>query len=109
QIICPVYDCEKIKNVPYVDSVIVDNGNQLTIFLINRTNEQQKITIEHDFNLLDQGEHYTLTSSDLLDKNTREEPEKIKPEINYFSIEKHDELNVGIEKYSWNVIRIKKM
>ncbi|EPI22316.1 hypothetical protein D352_01534 [Enterococcus faecium LA4B-2] len=34
---------------------------------------------------------------------------KIKPEINYFSIEKHDELNVGIEKYSWNVIRIKKM
>ncbi|WP_316479521.1 hypothetical protein, partial [Enterococcus faecium] len=28
QIICPVYDCEKIKNVPYVDSVIVDNGNQ---------------------------------------------------------------------------------
>uniref|UniRef100_UPI00226FC5BD hypothetical protein n=1 Tax=Enterococcus faecium TaxID=1352 RepID=UPI00226FC5BD len=35
--------------------------------------------------------------------------EKIKPEINYFSIEKHDELNVGIEKYSWNVIRIKKM
>ncbi|EOL63483.1 TPA: alpha-N-arabinofuranosidase [Enterococcus faecium] len=109
QIICPVYDCEKIKNVPYVDSVIVDNGNQLTIFLINRTNEQQKITIEHDFNLLDQGERYTLTSSDLLDKNTREEPEKIKPEINYFSIEKHDELNVGIEKYSWNVIRIKKM
>ncbi|EME7160704.1 alpha-N-arabinofuranosidase [Enterococcus faecium] len=109
RIICPVYDCEKIKNVPYVDSVIVDNGNQLTIFLINRTNEQQKITIEHDFNLLDQGEHYTLTSSDLLDKNTREEPEKIRPEINYFSIEKHDELNVGIEKYSWNVIRIKKM
>ncbi|MBL4993698.1 alpha-L-arabinofuranosidase [Enterococcus xinjiangensis] len=109
QIICPVYDCEKIKKVPYVDSVVVDNGNQLTIFLINRTNEQQNVMIEHNFNLLDQGEHYALTSSDLLDKNTREEPEKIKPEINYFSIEKHDELNVGIEKYSWNVIRIKKM
>lgn len=104
----PTYDCEKIKNVPFVDSVIVENEDELVLFLVNRRDQAQTVSLDHDFDLAEQGEHIVLKSEQLLDKNLRETPNKISPETTSIAFAEKQRLVVSVEKYSWNVIKIKK-
>ncbi|MGC6769351.1 alpha-N-arabinofuranosidase [Enterococcus sp. LJL51] len=105
----PTYDCEKIKNVPFVDSVVVENEKELVIFAVNRTDQKQTIIVDHDFSLAENGEHIQLQSEELLDKNRRETPDKIQPKKQTVSIDKEQTVTVEVGKYSWNVFKIKKV
>lgn len=104
----PTYDCEKIKDVPFVDSVVVENETELVVFCVNRGNQKQIVSLDHDFDLASEGEHIVLKSEQLLDKNLRETPNKIVPQTKKIQFSDKRKLVVSVEMYSWNVIKIKK-
>ncbi|OTP10284.1 alpha-N-arabinofuranosidase [Enterococcus sp. 10A9_DIV0425] len=108
RIVCPTYDCEKVQDVPVVDSVIVVNDIELVIFLVNRTKEASEINLHHDFCLAQEARQIVLKSQNLLDKNTIDTPHVILPKEEKVNIGGGNRIEFIIEGYSWNVIRIKK-
>jgi alpha-N-arabinofuranosidase len=105
----PTYDCEKVKNVPIVDSVVIENQQELVLFLVNRGEQKQTIHLDHDFALSQTAEHIVLKSDTLFAKNLRETPNKIVPESKEIVFENEEAITVTVEKYSWNVVKIKKL
>ena len=105
----PVYHCEKIREVPLVDSVVVEAEEELVLFLVNRSQEAHTITLNHDFQLAAEGEQIILGSEHLSDKNLRETPNKIRPEYKRLVINQQGDVTLAIDGYSWNVIKLKKL
>ena len=105
----PTYDCEKIKDVPIVDSVVIENKQEVVMFLVNRGDQNHTIYLDHDFDLSLTAEQIVLKSETLLDKNLRETPNKIVPNTKEITFEKNSMIAVTAEKYSWNVVKIKKL
>lgn len=103
----PVYDCEKIKNVSVIDSVVVDDGEYIALFLVNRSEKKQQVSFDCDVSLEKQGEHIELISENLLDKNLSEAPNKIAPTSKAINF-KENQITLSLKGYSWNVVRVKK-
>lgn len=102
----PVYHTEMFKNVPYQDFVIVDDGEGLNVFVINKHEEPTEVNldIEHRRSLcFEKVEHHVLTSENLEDKNTKNATNNVIPKI-----EKKDlsHKKITLAPYSWNVVRI---
>ncbi len=103
---CDSYDTEKIKNVPYVDSaaVISDDGNEITIFAVNRSlNEACDLniaTLGYDNCSLTQ--HIAMEGDDLKAVNTADSPDNVIP------IEKAISENISLSPHSWNMLIFKK-
>lgn len=103
---CDSYDTEKIKNVPYVDSaaVISDDGNEITIFAVNRSlNEACDLNIAtlgyDDYSLT---QHIAMEGDDLKAVNTADSPD------NVFPVEKAISENISLSPHSWNMLIFKK-
>lgn len=105
----PTYDTNIYKNVSFVDAVVVDSGKELVCFIVNRSNKEETITLNTDFTLSGNYQHSELASTNLTDKNTRENPTLIQPkEIkNQVSIS-GSKIHITIAPYSWNTIRVGK-
>ena len=103
---CDSYDTEKIKNVPYVDSaaVISDDGNEITIFAVNRSlNEACDLniaTLGYDDCSLTQ--HIAMEGDDLKAVNTADSPDNVIP------VEKAISENISLSPHSWNMLIFKK-
>lgn len=103
---CDSYDTEKIKNVPYVDSaaVISDDGNEITIFAVNRSlNEACDLniaTLGYDGYSLTQ--HIAMEGDDLKAVNTADSPANVIP------VEKAISENISLSPHSWNMLIFKK-
>ena len=103
---CDSYDTEKIKNVPYVDSaaVISDDGNEITIFAVNRSlNEACDLniaTLGYDNCSLTQ--HIAMEGDDLKAVNTADSPDNVIP------VEKAISENISLSPHSWNMLIFKK-
>ena len=104
----PKYDVEKIRNVEYVDSCVVENEAGLVLFLVNRQETSQEVSLEHDYvDEFASWQHQALFSDNLLDQNTREQPQKIRPQELHDTISRADQtLTIQVKPYSWNVITI---
>ena len=103
---CDSYDTEKIKNVPYVDSaaVISDDGNEITIFAVNRSlNEACDLNIAtlgyDDYSLT---QHIAMEGDDLKAVNTADSPDNVIP------VEKAISENISLSPHSWNMLIFKK-
>lgn len=103
---CDSYDTEKIKNVPYVDSaaVISDDGNEITIFAVNRSlNEACDLNIAtlgyDNYNLT---QHIAMEGDDLKAVNTADSPDNVIP------VEKAISENISLSPHSWNMLIFKK-
>lgn len=105
----PTYINEEFGQVPYVDSVIVENTDELILFCVNRMSSEQSIEVNHDFDLETDAVHSCLRSSNLFDRNTREAPDTIKlEETSVLQVNHKNQLAVVLPAYSWNVFKIKK-
>ena len=106
----PTYGTEKITNVQVIDSCIVENDNEVVLFFVNRSNNQQIVYFQGDIPFLDKYEHIELSSSNLQDKNTKKSPYKIRPKQNIDTV-KIENMSIEIEltPYSWNVVRLNKI
>lgn len=103
---CDSYDTEKIKNVPYVDSaaVISDDGNEITIFAVNRSLDEacdlNIATLGYDDYSLTQ--HIAMEGDDLKAVNTADSPDNVIP------VEKAISENISLSPHSWNMLIFKK-
>ena len=103
---CDSYDTEKIKNVPYVDSaaVISDDGNEITIFAVNRSLDEacdlNIATLGYDDYSLTQ--HIAMEGDDLKAVNTAASPDNVIP------VEKAISDNISLSPHSWNMLIFKK-
>lgn len=104
----PVYHNKDYGDVPVIDSVVVLNEENrgLTIFVINRSNEDVLLNIDiRDFKGISIKEHIILRHDNINATNTAENPLNVYPM-------KCDSTNIDnkyvesiLKGYSWNVIR----
>ena len=95
--------------IPYLDSVAVINGNDLTIFAINKyldadMNFECELRGFGDFEVV---EHIVMHSPDIKAKNTADKPDNVKPEIKGDAAVRSSRLKATLTRLSWNVIRLK--
>ena len=106
----PVYDCKKMDQVPYLDSVAVYNEEQseLTVFILNRSLEEDLETAFdlRSFKNISPIEHIVLEGFDLKLKNSWSNPSSVKPRHIPLHVNSKDgSFNTIIKKASWNVYR----
>lgn len=106
----PTYNVDKMKQVEYVDSCLVNNEEELVLFLVNRSKEEQLVEVDHDFDQsLSLIEHCFIGGHDLLAKNTRDNQEQIKTQTLTDSVTLEDKkIEAKIPGHSWNMLRMKK-
>ncbi len=106
---CDTYDSNKIKKVPYVETVAVLNEekNELTVFAVNRSLEES-IDFSIDLRQFPKAsviEHIILEHADLKAVNSAKEPNQVTPHKNGVTVIKSEEAVASLPKQSWNVIR----
>ncbi|HEY5562015.1 MAG TPA: alpha-L-arabinofuranosidase C-terminal domain-containing protein [Clostridiaceae bacterium] len=109
----PVYDSKDYTDVPYLDStcVLSENEEELTIFAINKS-EEEELVIDcrlenfNDFRLL---EHIELKDADRYAVNSFRQPNKVTPKTIKNSTVFDDTLKIKLSSLSWNVIRLCKI
>lgn len=101
---CDSYQTKSYGKVPYVEAIAVLNGDELTVFAVNRS-LKEKVTLSlelSDFGKPELIEHIQLNHADLKAVNTADAPENVKPMPGSTKGKK-----AKLEKHSWNVIRYK--
>lgn len=103
---CPTYDAGNKKNIPLVDAaaVLSDDGSKLSLFVINRSmDEQCELDVAtlglEDFKLK---QHIALEGDDLKAVNTKEEPDKVVP------VSKNVDGGIVMAAHSWNMLVFEK-
>ena len=105
----PIYDVDKIKSVDYLDSCVVENKEEIILFIVNRMPSHQMFSYQSDQTLADEIQHIELSSASLLDKNTRENPETIVPKETVEVVQwQNKQVDMMLSPYSWHVIKMKK-
>jgi alpha-N-arabinofuranosidase len=101
---CGSYKTAQYGEVPYVEAIATLNGDELTVFAVNRSLDE---AIELEFDLSGFGkpellEHIKLNNENLKAVNTAGKPDCVSP-----SCGKTEGTTAYLEKHSWNVIRYK--
>ena len=106
----PKYDCKLYTDVPYLDTVVVDNqaenGDELTIFAVNRGEEE--IISQYqllDYENLEVIEHVVLTGDDMFETNSAEE-QRVKAVPGNGSKFEDGTLLIPMPARSWQMIRV---
>lgn len=107
----PKYDSKRFTDVPYLESVIVENEEtgELTLFAVNR-NLEESITVDLFINGFENykfKEHISLFSEDRNAVNTPLMPHTVKPTIMSDTViaENNGHYEIVLQKASWNVVR----
>jgi alpha-L-arabinofuranosidase len=106
---CDNYDTDRLKNVPYVETIGVWNKekNELTVFAVNRSLEES-IDLEIDLRDFENAkliEHIVLEHEDMKATNTVEDPDNVVPHNNGVTKLGEKSATATINKHSWNVVR----
>ena len=106
---CEKYDNSLFNDIPIIDHVVIENNDDITIFAINRT--ENNVLLEADL----QGyrpeqviEHIGLSSSNLEDINTSNHSNLVSPKQISNTIIEDGLVKSELPAYSWNVIRVSK-
>ena len=103
------YDTERLKNVPYVETIGVLNEekSELTVFAVNRSLEEG-IDLEIDLRDFENAkliEHIVMENDDMKATNTIENPNNVIPHNNGVTKISNKTATAILDKHSWNVIR----
>lgn len=106
---CDTYSTEKVKNVPYVETIGILNEekSELTVFAVNRSLEDD-INLEidlSDFPTAKLLEHIVMEHDDMKAVNSAENPNNITPKSNGSTTIGSNAATAVLNKHSWNVIR----
>jgi len=103
---CDKYDCEWYTDVPVVDTAAVETENGVTVFAINRSEEE--LILEcclGGYTCAAQPEHISLWDKDKFAVNTIENPGRVTPKPQADIICKDNIITAKLHPLSWNVIR----
>lgn len=103
----PKYDTKDYTDVPSLDTIAVDNGDGITVFAVNRGEEELLVKCEiGGYDKFEKITHTIMTDGDMKACNSLTEPDRIKPyTLPEKRIEGEDDLKIKIPPRSWNVIR----
>lgn len=105
---CPKYDCKECTDVPYLDTVAVDNGDTVTLFAVNRSEETLELTANlGGYDVIGVDSHRVMADADKYAANTMEQPDRVVPEESGAAAFEDGVLKTMIKPLSWNVIRVK--
>lgn len=109
----PKYDSKDFTDVSYLEAIGVYNEEEeeLTIFAVNRDLEQP-LLLECDvrhFSGYKVVEHIVLEHGDRKARNTLDDPCQVMPNNGGDATAKEGLVTANLPKFSWNVIRMKKM
>lgn len=106
----PKYDSKEYTDVPYLDTIAVDNGDTVTIFAVNRAEEKLEVHFNlGGFGVLKKLNHIVMTNSDMKIVNTLEKPGNVKPLVYPERVlQEKGEYEVVVPARSWNVLRFYK-
>ncbi|MBQ7383476.1 MAG: alpha-N-arabinofuranosidase [Clostridia bacterium] len=109
---CPTYNTKKYGDVPYIETAAVYNeeAGEVTVFAVNRSSdEENELTLTlRDFSECEMIEHIVMSHpEDIKACNSEENPNNILPHTVPTAKISDGILNVSLEPFSWNVIRIK--
>jgi len=104
RVACGSYKTAKYGQVPYIEAIATLNGDELTVFAVNRSlDEAAELELDlSGFGRLRLIEHIKLNNEDLKAANTAEAPDRVTP-----SPSKTEGMMAFLEKHSWNVLRFK--
>ncbi|MHC5249251.1 arabinosylfuranosidase ArfA [Enterococcus sp. LJL90] len=104
------YDSRDFTDVPYLESVVVDNTakNELIVFAVNRSLEEPLITTIDfgDYEIENVIEHQTLSGFGIKEANTKDSAKVSPKKVDSLFFE-GGKLVVELAPLSWNMIRIK--
>ena len=100
------------EGLPFVDAAaaLSEDGSELNIFVINRNWESDQ-TLELDvsgFEGWTLTEHIRMFSEDINARNTFENPDAVKPEVDPATTMEDGKVKANLKSLSWNVFRFKK-
>jgi len=111
EIISPVYDTDRFKEVNMVEAigVLSEDEREITLFAVNRG---QDSPIELECNLNNMGdleliEHLVLEHDDMKATNTEEDPDRVKPHNEGKTLVKDNRVLAKLPALSWNVVRLR--
>ena len=106
---CEKYDNSLFNDIPIIDHVVIENNDDITIFAINRT--ENNVLLKSNL----QGyrpeqviEHIGLSSPNLEDINTSNHSNLVSPKQISNTIIEDGLVKSELPAYSWNVIRVSK-
>ncbi len=106
----PVYEAKKHGEAPYLDCVVVDNGEkeEVVIFAVNKDlEEDMEVTLDlRQYAGYRVQEHIVMQHDDLKAVNTEADPDNVVPKSSGNARVEDGVLNVVFGKTSWNVIRL---
>jgi alpha-N-arabinofuranosidase len=107
---CETYKDDDYGDVPYVEGIAIENSEtELTLFAVNKHEEECAISCTlQDFEGYTVIKHIVLDHKDLFAVNTSANQDNVKPHLQEGSAVSGGVLSSILNKYSWNVIRMKK-
>jgi alpha-N-arabinofuranosidase len=106
---CETYEDELYGTVAYVEAIMTQNRNELTLFAVNKHDITCEITCKlqgfEDYTLV---EHIVLCHNDLFAINSADNQDNVAPKNVDGTIVEGGTLKSNLIGYSWNVIRMKK-
>ena len=105
----PKYESRNFGEVPYLDCAVVNNGNELTIFAVNKDlDEKMEVTCDlRQYADCKIGEHIILNNDDLKAANVLSHKTKVAPHTGNESKIADGIFTTVLEPHSWNVIKVK--
>ena len=96
---CGTYDTKKHSNVPYIESIAVDNDSDITFFAVNRSPDESCELELSGFEGYALVSHTVLTNDDMKRCNSADEPDAVSPVQQEISTE------VRLAPRSWNMLK----
>ncbi len=101
------YDCREYTDVPYLDAVVTEQEGELTVFALNRGEEELHLTCDiQGYGTYSVKEHITLYDTDRYASNTAACPNRVVPRRDGNAAVEDGCCHAVLKPLSWNVIRI---
>ena len=110
-VIAPTYSCKSFDEVPYLDSVVLENDEEtLTVFAVNKSlDEEMELVCDlRQYADYEVSRHIVMNNDDLDAVNTEEDPFNVVPREGGASKNDNGNFTAILEPHSWNVIRLTK-
>ena len=106
------YDTTTFKDVAACESVCIyhEDKKELDVFVVNKSRKDLEFTVDTaNFGKMELIEHIILTSDDLMDANSEENPHVLEPNTSEDVAFNEGYFECTLNKFSWNVIRIREV
>jgi alpha-N-arabinofuranosidase len=109
--VAPTYETKRFGEVSVVDAVATHDGDELTVFAINR-HQSDNVELALDLRAFPgyvPVEHAVLSDPDIRAVNTQDDPDRVRPYTADTGALTDGRLTVSLPPVSWNVVRLRRV